>query len=86
MEQGFFTIVYFEDKGERIVFTDAMGQEFSFFKNKKDGQETRAYETWKKLKIKIKDVVKFNYEVNGKYNNAMSFITKGEALKTNNKK
>lgn len=76
MEQTIKQIVYIDDEESIVKLTDADGINYSFFKKKKDGEETSAYKSFKELDLKIKDKARFNYAVNGKYNNIMSFISK----------
>lgn len=48
--------------GENRIVVMANGKSFSFFKTKKDGNETVAYETFKELDIQAGDAVNISYD------------------------
>lgn len=62
------------DDRESQVIVHAGSDMYSFFKQKKDGSETKAFETFKKFHgDKHSVIIGVTYVVNGKYKNIMSF-------------
>ena len=65
------TINGIDDRGEQVI-VHAGSEAYSFFKNKKDGGVTKAYETFQSL-VKENSTVEVFYKTNGKYKNVVWF-------------
>jgi hypothetical protein len=67
MTNATFTITSVEDKGTQIKIKDERGNSWSFFKIKKDGQPTKAWQQFQTMKVGETTGVGYNETPNTKY-------------------
>ena len=67
------TISEIANTENRYTVKDQDGFTYSFFKNKQNGEPTKAFAQFVELKIKANDTFNINFKVNGKYKNIAFF-------------